>query len=150
MISCSEPSARSPKAPVALTATEIEVVAVAEAFVRASGYTTVPAPLDVVERTPELGDHLLSPAQVSSLRFNSLKPRAFGIFDGTRTERLGWTVIFEYSSAWKERSGQSKLPGTRRVGRAVSVAPTLRQIIMEHRPVYLDAATKRLAPATTD
>jgi hypothetical protein len=114
-------------------------VRAAEDFVRSNGYTDAVVSFAASTYVSELGDEILSPEQIRSLRFNSLKPHAYGILRGSRGQPDGWTVVFEYSPEWRSRAPHAN---SQSAGRAVSVGPNFKVIRIEHREVRFEVIEK--------
>ncbi len=68
-------------------------VAIAEAFVRAEGYTDVPPTLPPERLTPESLNRLPREDWPAG-RCGTLHPRAIGYRRGSRGDKEGWSVIF--------------------------------------------------------
>jgi hypothetical protein len=124
---------------------EQQAVKLAEKFISENGYTTATA--DSAHLAPEsLAFRANTPAQELALRHNTLEPKAYGILPGGKSGP-GWTVIFQYSKEVRASNKQADAGNSveqRGVGRAVTMDEFGRQLVVQHKDIFLKACQKKL------
>ena len=110
-----------------------EAVRIAERFVKQNGYTEfTPSAQSARHFTQESIEWTSNSAALLKQRHNTLQPRACGYAKGRRGKKLGWTIVFRYSSAFHEAQSKSN-------GRAVTMNEDGSAIRVEHVDAILKA-----------
>lgn len=112
--------------------TQSEAVTLAEQFIAQNGYTDLSP-----DRTKLSYETIEWEANVDRMlqeRHNMLERRAYGVAQGRKGSKLGWTVVFRY----KGSSGR----GARAIGRAVTVNLDGGALRVEHVDFFLRYARK--------
>jgi hypothetical protein len=133
-----------------LSADDLRAIAAAEEFLRQNGYTDEPHDPATLERLSR--DHGQPVELVLRMRRNRTLGKAYGLSRRVG-ERPGWTVYFEYNPVFlRELAARFKLfrqseevrwPGG---GMSVEVSPDLREFVVPHLDICLNAAEVVLHP----
>jgi hypothetical protein len=99
-----------------------DAVLIAEKFVAENGYTNTSTP--VKEKLDfESLEFSSRRDELLTFRKNSLRPRAIGVKRGSRTDKDGWSIAFDY---------ENSILRSRDICRVVTMAPDGSKIVMQH------------------